>query len=94
LALLSLQAASSPLDPYTPDGEAFSLILIFYHLVSVAYRRLSGVSDFGLWPLSDSTGARRSITPGGGVWRKFWRDFFSALMRIRILLRYFWQPLQ
>jgi hypothetical protein len=47
------QMASSCCRLCTPDVDSFSLILIFYHLVSVLSRWLSGVSDFGLRPLSD-----------------------------------------
>jgi hypothetical protein len=63
-ALLSLQTASSPLDPCTLDVDSFSLILTFYHLVSIGYRWLSGgrVSAFGLYP-TYGVGVRRSVTP-------------------------------
>jgi hypothetical protein len=76
-------AASSCLRLCIPDVDFLSLILTFYHLVSIRYRWLSGRADFGLWPLSDLRGAlgglRLSVTPRGGVWRKFSGEIFQAL---------------
>jgi hypothetical protein len=52
--------------PFLKDSHPFSLCI---ELLSPVIE----VSDFSLRPLSDLrvTGARLSVTPGGGVWRKF-----------------------
>ena len=52
-------------------SHSFSLILIFYHFVSVLSRLLSGcrISAFGLYPTG--AGVKVSIPPAGGVSHKF-----------------------
>jgi hypothetical protein len=53
-------------------SHSFSLILIFYHFVSIRYRWLSGrrISAIGLYP-TYGLGVNLSIPPAEGVWRKF-----------------------